>query len=142
MAGLAKKLLSLLDVFLVVGLPVLLKLLVDWVGVQMEQIQETQSSGGDAVANEEHCIFCGNDSPEGRQVCPICEGKIRRRKSIRESETELILAEENAKAQREKDIIHLKLIALSIKPYSRWWRWGYLGSVRRAIKALEREEKP
>lgn len=52
---------------------------------------------------------------------------------------QLILAEEQAKTQTEKDIIHLKQIELSIMPYSRWWRWGYLTSVRRARRALERE---
>ena len=51
----------------------------------------------------------------------------------------LILAEEKATTQLEKDIIHLKRIELSIEPGSRWYRWGYLGSVRRARKALERE---
>lgn len=50
----------------------------------------------------------------------------------------LILAEEKATTQMEKDIIHLKRIELSIEPGSRWYRWGYLGSVRRARKALER----
>lgn len=50
----------------------------------------------------------------------------------------LILAEEKATTQLEKDIIHLKRIELSITPGSRWWRWGYLGSVRRARKALEK----
>lgn len=50
----------------------------------------------------------------------------------------LILAEEKATTQLEKDIIHLKRIELSIEPGSRWYRWGYLGSVRRARKALER----
>lgn len=49
----------------------------------------------------------------------------------------LILAEMKAETQLEKDIIHLKLMALDIKPYSRWWRWGYLGSLRRAIKMME-----
>lgn len=53
----------------------------------------------------------------------------------------LILAEEKATTQAEKDIIHLKQIALSIRPYSRWWRWGYLGSLRRAIKILEERRK-
>ena len=53
----------------------------------------------------------------------------------------LILAEEKAKTQREKDIIHLKQMILSIKPYSRWWRWGYKGSLIRAVKVLEKEEK-
>lgn len=50
----------------------------------------------------------------------------------------LILAEEKATTQLEKDIIHLRRIELSIEPGSRWYRWGYLGSVRRARKALER----
>ena len=50
----------------------------------------------------------------------------------------LILAEEKATTQLEKDIIRLKRIELSIKPGSRLYRWGYLGSVRRARKALER----
>lgn len=52
---------------------------------------------------------------------------------------QLILAEGKATTQTEKDIIHLKQIELSITPYSRWWRWGYLSSVRRARQALERE---
>lgn len=51
---------------------------------------------------------------------------------------QLILAEEKATTQLEKDIIHLRRIELSIEPGSRWYRWGYLGSVRRARKALER----
>ena len=50
----------------------------------------------------------------------------------------LILAKEKATSQAEKDIINLKQIALSIRPYSCWWRWGYLGSLRRAIKTMER----
>jgi len=53
-------------------------------------------------------------------------------------ELQLIIAEEKATTQAEKDIIHLKRIELSIEPGSRWYRWGYLGSVRRARKALER----
>lgn len=54
---------------------------------------------------------------------------------------QLILAEMKAKTQKEKDIIHLKQIELSIMPYSCWWRWGYLSSIRRARQALEREGK-
>lgn len=50
----------------------------------------------------------------------------------------LIIAEEFAATQREKDIIHLKKLILNITPYSRWWRWGFVGSLKRAIKALER----
>ena len=56
-------------------------------------------------------------------------------------ELQLIIAEEKATTQLEKDLIHLKRIELSIEPGSRWWRWGYLGSVRRARRALEREAK-
>ena len=88
----------------------------------------------------EHCVCCGSEIPEGRQVCNICKRKAWRKKSLA-TETELIIAEENARTQLEKDIIHLKQIALSIKPYSRWWRWGYIGSLNRAIKALEKEAK-
>lgn len=61
--------------------------------------------------------------------------------TISEARCKLILEEEKATTQRQKDIIHLKQIELSIKPYSRWWRWGYLGSVRRARKALEKAEE-
>ena len=56
-------------------------------------------------------------------------------------ELQLIIAEEKSTTQLEKDLIHLKRIELSIAPGSRWWRWGYLGSIRRARWALEREGK-
>lgn len=49
----------------------------------------------------------------------------------------LILQGMRAKTRTEKDINNLKKIAVSIKPYSRWWRWGYKGSIMRAVKALE-----
>lgn len=49
----------------------------------------------------------------------------------------LIWAEMKAETQLERDIIHLKKMALDIKPYSNWWRCGYLGSLRRAIKLME-----
>lgn len=58
-----------------------------------------------------------------------------------EEKERLIIAEENATTQREKDIIHLKKMALDIKPYSTWWRWGYLGSLRRAIKLMEESDE-
>ena len=60
-----------------------------------------------------------------------------RRKATAEM-AKLIIAEEVAATQREKDIIHLKKLILNITPYSRWWRWGFVGSLKRAIKALER----
>lgn len=56
-----------------------------------------------------------------------------------ETEIKLIIAHSNAKTQKEKDIINLKQILNSIQPYSRWWRWGYTGSLKRAIKALEKD---
>lgn len=63
------------------------------------------------------------------------------RKGVRDEKIALILQEEKAATQTEKDIIHLKMIILDIAPYSRWWRWGYVGSLRRAIKALEKAQK-
>lgn len=63
------------------------------------------------------------------------------RKGVAEEKYALILQEEKATTQAEKDIIHLKMMVLDIAPYSRYWRWGYVGSLRRAIKALERQEK-
>ena len=63
------------------------------------------------------------------------------RKGVAEEKYALILQEEKATTQTEKDIIHLKMMILDIAPYSRWWRWGYVGSLRRAVKALERQKK-
>lgn len=65
----------------------------------------------------------------------------RNRKGAAEEKYALILQEEKATTQAEKDIIHLKMMVLDIAPYSRYWRWGYVGSLRRAIKALEKQEK-
>ena len=41
--------------------------------------------------------------------------------------------------QIEKDIIRLEMMECDIKPYSRYWRWGMVGTLRRARKALERQ---
>ena len=60
---------------------------------------------------------------------------------MKETIEQLILQEQEAKTRIEKDIIILKRIELSITPYSRWWRWGYLGAVRRARKALEEKRE-
>ena len=68
--------------------------------------------------------------------------RVRQKEIARNDEQmRLILAETKATTQAEKDVIHLKQIALSIRPYSCWWRWGYLGSLRRAIKILEERRK-
>lgn len=37
----------------------------------------------------------------------------------------------------EQDIENMKRIEKCIQPYSKWWRWGFLSSVRRAIKIME-----
>ena len=37
----------------------------------------------------------------------------------------------------EQDIENMKQIEKCIQPYSKWWRWGFLSSVRRAIKIME-----
>lgn len=55
-----------------------------------------------------------------------------------EKKEDLIIAEMKAETQLEKDIIHLKMMIMDIRPYSRYWRWGYIGSLKRAIKALEK----
>lgn len=39
----------------------------------------------------------------------------------------------------EKAINDLEMIICSISPYSRWWRWGYIKSLRLAIKTLKGE---
>ena len=33
------------------------------------------------IDNSEHCVCCGKDIPEGRQVCPQCEPKPKERDS-------------------------------------------------------------
>lgn len=40
-------------------------------------------------------------------------------------------------SKERMDILILEEIELSIRPYSRWWRWGYKAVLRRARKALE-----
>ena len=46
---------------------------------------------------------------------------------------------DNALPQIEKDIIRLEMMECDIKPFSVYWRWGMVGTLRRARKALERE---
>ena len=55
-----------------------------------------------------------------------------------ETDMQLIFAEMKATDRTEIAIIHMKRIINSIQPYSRWWRWGYIRSLRLAIKALEK----
>lgn len=39
------------------------------------------------------------------------------------------------------DADRLKIILYEIEPYSKWWRWGMVRALRRAIKLLETETK-
>lgn len=41
----------------------------------------------------------------------------------------------------DKDIIRLEMLELDIAPYSLNWRWGMVGTLRRARKALEKKKK-
>lgn len=41
----------------------------------------------------------------------------------------------------DKDIHNLKMMLFDITPYSRAWRFGYVKSLKRAITALEKENK-
>lgn len=38
--------------------------------------------------------------------------------------------------RKEIDLIVLELMELEIQPYSRYWRWGYRGVLKRAREAL------
>lgn len=80
--------------------------------------------------------YGGNYSAVHEVTAMFSENEWRRKANTEMAK--LIIAEEVAATQREKDIIHLKELILNITPYSRWWRWGYVGSLKRAIKALER----
>lgn len=35
----------------------------------------------------------------------------------------------------------LEYILCSIKPYSKWWRWGFVSALKRAIKVMREKEK-
>ena len=41
----------------------------------------------------------------------------------------------------DPDVVNLKLMLLDIQPYSRAWRSGYVRSLRRAIEALEAQNR-
>ena len=40
------------------------------------------------------------------------------------------------------DADRLKWILYNIDPYSKWWRWGMVRALKRAIKLLEAEDCP
>lgn len=43
--------------------------------------------------------------------------------------------------QLDKDIIRLEMMECEIAPYSSYWRWGMVETLRRARKALEKLKK-
>ena len=59
-----------------------------------------------------------------------------RKKQIR---NDIELAEQWGDPNIDNDIINLKMIENSIGPYSRWWRYGFKKSLKRAIRLMEKE---
>lgn len=57
-------------------------------------------------------------------------------KKMRKRESELIWKDEPL-----TDAEKLEMILCSIQPYSKWWRWGYVKSLKRAIKLLKEDDK-
>ena len=51
---------------------------------------------------------------------------------------QLLLKWDKKLPQIDKDIIRLEMMECDINPYSRYWRWGMVGTLRRARKALEK----
>jgi hypothetical protein len=51
------------------------------------------------------------------------------------------LIRESPTTATEKAIVDLEMIICGIKPYSRWWRWGYIKSLRMAINALKETDR-
>lgn len=62
-----------------------------------------------------------------------------RRKQIVEQDK--LLREYPEKPGIDRDIWNLKFMLTEISPRSRAWRFGYIRSLRRAIKALEKERE-
>lgn len=60
--------------------------------------------------------------------------------TIRGCEETIKILIEESKGIGDKDINNLKLILLSIKPRSYWFRRGCIRSLRKAIKLLEKEK--
>ena len=60
---------------------------------------------------------------------------------IRECEEGIRIIKDEIAGIGDKDIHNLELILYSIKPHSYWWRRGCISSLRKAIKALEKEKE-
>ena len=54
---------------------------------------------------------------------------------------ELLYQWDESLPEIDKDIIRLELLELDIRPYSLNWRFGMVGALRRARKALEKKKK-
>ena len=52
-----------------------------------------------------------------------------------------LLKELNAGAVKDRDIWNLEMMITNIQPHSLAWRSGYIKSLRRAIHALEKENR-
>lgn len=59
----------------------------------------------------------------------------------KQNQEELKLIEEAMEGKVDSDVYNLKMILLSIKPYSKWWKEGYIKSLKRAIKLVEKDNK-
>ena len=54
---------------------------------------------------------------------------------MRERESKIIWKDEPL-----TDAEKLELIICSIQPYSKWWRWGYIRALRRAIELIKKDD--
>lgn len=52
-----------------------------------------------------------------------------------------LLKQPEPETQLEKDIYNLKYIRYSIRHGSRWYRYGFIRSLDRAIKLMEKEKE-
>ena len=57
-----------------------------------------------------------------------------------ERQSELISEVEN-NPDYDKDLYNLEMMLLNISPYSKAWRWGYIKSLKRAIKLIKQDNQ-
>ena len=60
---------------------------------------------------------------------------------IKQNQKELELIKKAEEGKIDPDLYNLEMILLSIKPHSKWWRWGYMKSLKRAIKLIKKDNK-
>lgn len=58
---------------------------------------------------------------------------------IRDCEESIRILKDEMNGIGDKDIHNLELLLYSIRPHSYFWRRGCISSLRKAIKALEKE---